>query len=467
MFTDKVEIEVKAGKGGDGKLSFRHEKYREMGGPDGGDGGQGGNVIIQVDHNTSTLSHYRTNRQVKAENGESGGDNRKKGKSGEDTIIRVPAGTLVHEAPAQAARESRVKSQESGIADRAEPKLPATSYQLPPLADLTTDGQTAVLAKGGRGGFGNAHFKSSTRQSPRIAEVGEPGEAKQLILELKLVADVGLIGLPNAGKSTLLSVISNAKPEIADYPFTTLIPNLGVVDFDDNTFLVADIPGLIEGASLGKGLGDEFLRHIERTAVLLHLIDAQSPDPFKDWQTVNRELREYQTDMTNKPQIVVLTKIDAIDPKQLKGVMLSLSKHLKSASDPSTPLRSVQGDSMGIYAISAPAHRGIDELLRAVKPLVDAARTTRNAEREEEAIPVIDQISRPELWQVSEEAPGIFRLRGEQIQGFARRTNWDSEDGVERLRDILRKTGVARELERRGAKPGDIINIGDNELEWL
>src|SRR5664279_4595075 len=245
MFADSATIEVRAGKGGDGRSSFRHEKYRAMGGPDGGNGGHGGDVIFAVDHNLNTLSHYRTAKIIRADDAEAGGGNRSNGAASDSITLGVPPGTEIWE----------------------DDKL---------LADLTAVDASVVIAKGGRGGFGNAHFKSSTRQSPRTAELGEPGEARKLRLELKLVADVGLVGLPNAGKSTLLSVISNAKPEIASYPFTTLVPNLGVVDVDDFGFLVADIPGLIEGASEGKGLGDEFLRHIERTAVLLHLIDPAS-----------------------------------------------------------------------------------------------------------------------------------------------------------------------------------------------
>jgi GTPase len=419
-FTDQAEIEVRAGKGGDGKLGFRHEKFRAKGGPDGGDGGHGGDVIILADHNLDTLSQFRTRRKIAAEDGSSGADNRKHGKSGEDTIIRVPVGTQVLEG------------------DRL-------------IVDLANLGDQKVVARGGRGGFGNAHFTSSTRQAPRLAERGEPGEVKKLKLELKLVADVGLVGLPNAGKSTLLSVISNARPEIGDYPFTTLTPNLGVVDFEGNGFLVADIPGLIEGASQGKGLGDEFLRHIERTAVILHLIDAHSEDIVHDYQTIQNELKSYEVDLTAKPQIVVLTKTEGVEAKDLKALMKSLSKELPKGHK--------------LFAISAQAHQGLDELLREAAKVVEADRKRRAAEEAAKPKVVISIEDFPKLWKVEREGDG-WRVTGGQIESFAARTNWAERDAVERIRDILRKRGVMRELSRQGIERGDMIRIGTNELEW-
>ncbi len=418
-FADRVEIEVKAGKGGDGKLSFRHEKYRAKGGPDGGDGGRGGDVVFATDHNVNTLAKYRTSRVVKAEDGQGGGDNRKHGKAGVDAIIRVPMGTQILEG-------ERV------------------------IADLAEEGTEKVIAYGGRGGFGNAHFTASARQAPRIAEKGEPGEAKKLVLELKLVADVGLVGLPNAGKSTLLSVISNAKPEIADYPFTTLTPNLGVVDFDKQGFLVADIPGLIEGASDGKGLGDEFLRHVERTAVVLHLIDIHSADIAKDYKTIQNELKSYDVDLTSKPQIVVLTKVEGMKPSEIASATKKLKKLTKNP----------------IFAISAQAHQGLDGLLRAAGKIVKIERDRRAAEAAERPKVVISQEDFPQLWSVVEE-DGAWRVIGGRIEGFAARTDWDSRDGVERMRDILAKTGICKELTRRGAEPGAMIRIGNHELELL
>ncbi len=421
MFVDSATIELKAGKGGDGRSSFRHEKYRAMGGPDGGDGGRGGDVIIRVDHNLNTLVAYRNAKTIRAESGEPGGGNRSHGKNGLDQIVKVPQGTQVWEDDVL-------------------------------VVDLTGPKDEAVIGKGGRGGFGNAHFKSSTRQAPRNAELGDPGESHKLRLELKMVADVGLVGLPNAGKSTLLSVISNAKPEIADYPFTTLVPNLGVVDVDEFGFLVADIPGLIEGASEGKGLGDEFLRHIERTAVLLHLVDPSSADPATDYKVIQSELAHYEVDLSLKPQLIVITKSETVDAKTLADATKAIKKVAKA-----TP----------IFVISAQAHVGLLEVLRAAAVLVKDARAVRERYIAETAIPVIETIDLPDFWRVVTEEDGIFRVIGERIEGFARRTNFEEDDGVRRLRDILAKTGVARELRRQGAVDGDIIRIGDTELTWL
>jgi GTPase len=420
-FVDTTTIEIKAGKGGDGRSSFLHEKYRAMGGPDGGDGGRGGDVIMRVDHNLNTLVAYRNSKTIRAEDGQAGGGNRMHGKNGADQIVPVPQGTQVWE----------------------DDKL---------VHDLTGVADEVVVAKGGRGGFGNAHFKSSTRQSPRNAELGEPGDAHKLRLELKMVADVGLVGLPNAGKSTLLSVISNAKPEIADYPFTTLVPNLGVVDVDDFGFLVADIPGLIEGASEGKGLGDEFLRHIERTAVLLHLVDPGSADPVADYKVIQAELKQYQVDLSAKPQIIVITKQETVDEVTLGTVTKAIKK--------------VAGKTP-VFTISAQAHQGLLEVLRAAAKLVKAARTKRERELAEAAVPVIESVDLPDFWRVTAEPGGVYRVTGERIEGFARRTNFDEDDGVRRLRDILAKTGVARELRRQGIQDGDTVRIGNAELAWL
>jgi GTP-binding protein len=414
MFVDTAKIQVSAGNGGDGRLSFRHEKYRALGGPDGGDGGRGGNVVLRAGHNQNTLASYRTARRIKAEDGQAGGGDRKHGRAGADVTLDVPEGTQVWEG------------------DRL-------------VADLTADGQTAVIARGGRGGFGNAHFKSSTRQAPRAAELGEKGETFKLRLELKLVADVGLVGLPNAGKSTLLSVISSAKPEIADYPFTTLVPNLGVVDAPGGGFLAADIPGLIEGASEGKGLGDQFLRHIERTAVLLHLVDGASDNVAADRDTIEKELSAYSPELHTKPRLTVLTKIDGLTNQEVAAKLKALG---------GKP-----------FAISAQAHTGLQPLLAAVSELVAQARTERRAVESE--LPVIDVAALPDLWSVEPDGEGAFRITGTRLEGFARRTNFDQDEAVARLRDILRKNGVARELHRLGAQPGDTIRIAGQEFAWL
>ncbi|NCU38740.1 GTPase ObgE, partial [Candidatus Saccharibacteria bacterium] len=282
MFVDTATVTIQAGKGGYGVVSFRHEIYVDKGGPDGGDGGRGGDVIFEATENLNTLIDFRYKPELKAKNGGNGAKRRMHGKSGDDLIVKVPVGTVVK-------RDGSI------------------------IADLTEHGQRVVVAKGGDGGFGNAHFKSSTRQTPKIAELGEQGEAYQAELELKLLADVGLVGFPNAGKSTFLSVVSNAKPEIAEYEFTTLTPNLGVADIDDGTLLIADIPGLIEGASEGKGLGDAFLRHIERTGVLLHLIDGYSDDIVKSYQAIRNELSAYSQELVTRPEVVALTKTEGLD----------------------------------------------------------------------------------------------------------------------------------------------------------
>jgi GTP-binding protein len=420
MFTDVATIEIKAGKGGDGRLSFRHEKYRAKGGADGGNGGRGGSVIFRVDHNANTLASYRTVRLVAADDGQVGGENRRNGRQGADVTIKLPPGTQVWEGETL-------------------------------LADLTEDGQEVVMARGGRGGFGNAHFVSSVRQAPRTAELGEPGEARKLRLELKLVADVGLVGLPNAGKSTLLSVISNAKPEIADYAFTTLVPNLGVVDHRGYGFMVADIPGLIEGASAGKGLGDEFLRHIERTAVIVHLIDAGSDDVVRDYGIIQGELAQYAVDLSARPQVVAVTKVETVEPAQAEAAVTAVCA--AGAAD--------------VFAISAQAHRGLEPLLDRLATVVKADREARAAVQAEAAVPVIETASLPDLWRVETEGDGVYRVTGERIEGFARRTDFNQDEGVERLRDIMRKQGIARELRRQGARDGDTVRIGDTELAWL
>jgi GTP-binding protein len=421
MFADTAKIEIRAGNGGNGRMSFRHEKYREKGGPDGGNGGRGGDIVFVADHNQNTLSKYRTQRLLVAEDGEMGGENEKNGRHGKEITVPVPPGTQVWEGDTL-------------------------------IVDLLDEGQQAVIAKGGRGGFGNAHFTSSVRQAPRMAELGEPGEARNLRLELKMVADVGLIGLPNAGKSTLLSVISNAKPEIANYPFTTLIPNLGVVEQDDFAFLAADIPGLIEGASLGKGLGDEFLRHVERTAVLLHLIDCQTDDLMGNYEVIRHELASYVVDLSDRPQLVVLSKAEALLPEQV---------------DEQAELLRAQGHE--VFIISAQAHQGLVPLLRRTVQLVKVAREAQALAAAEHELPVIDMSALPDAWRLEQEEINIWRLHGERLEGFARRTDMDSDDGVERLRDILRRSGVDRALKKVASDDPEnevFLRIGDHEIEW-
>jgi GTPase len=419
MFVDSVRVKLQAGKGGDGALSFRHEKFVDRGGPDGGDGGNGGDIILRASRNQDTLAAFRYKKLLKAESGQPGGKRKKHGKKGQDLKIDVPVGTVI--------------SDNTGNL----------------LADFIQDGQTAVIAKGGRGGFGNAHFISSTRQAPRITEKGEQGDDFEAQMELKMIADVGLIGLPNAGKSTLLSVISNARPEIADYPFTTLNPHLGVVDIDGSTLLVADIPGLIEGASQGKGLGDEFLRHVERTKVLLHLIDIYSLDIVKDYRTIIKELKDYKIDLSKKPQLVALTKIEGVDKRDIEARL----KELKKAVPRGTSLS----------AISSPSGAGVTELLRELKKRVDKAAKQPKAKKLRPSLPVITLRRDDTAWHLAKSDDGYI-VTGKKIEKFARRTKFGDFYAEQRLRDIMRRMGISHELQRQGAKAGQAISIGSPEI---
>lgn len=423
MFIDVAHVKVKAGDGGNGVVSFRHEIYVDKGGPDGGDGGDGGDVVFQASRNQNTLANFRFQKEIKAEPGQSGAKRKMHGKSGKRLVVQVPVGTSV-----VAADETLV-------------------------ADLIEDGQEAVIAKGGSGGFGNAHFTSSTRQVPRIAEKGEKGQELEVKLELKMIADVGIIGLPNAGKSTLLSVISNARPEIANYPFTTITPNLGVVDLgDSSSLLFADIPGLIEGASQGKGLGDDFLRHVERTAVLLHLIDSYQDDPVQAYKTIQDELKAYKVDLTDRPQLVALTKTEGLDDE----IVTDLKQRLQKVLPKDTPL----------YAISAQSKQGIKELLRHIGNTVVAERAKKELEvSPEDMLPVIT-LSTENKWTVTETKKG-FLVTGFKIEKFAQRTDFDNYHGVQRLRDIMRKMGIMHELERKKINPGERITIGDPAIGTL
>lgn len=458
MFVDTAKVKLQAGKGGDGAVSFRHEIYIPKGGPDGGDGGKGGSIIFKADKDTNTLLDFRFTPELKAEDGKNGSGTRSAGRSGKDLIIEVPIGTVVY----------KVDSSISG--DTAVGKTAVTGPRIP-LADLTHDGQEAVIAKGGDGGFGNAHFKSSTRQAPIVAEVGEPGEEFVAELELKLLADVGLVGLPNAGKSTFLSVVSNAKPEIADYPFTTITPNLGMATVDKRDILIADIPGLIEGASEGKGLGHAFLRHVDRTAVLLHLIDAYADDAGKSYQIIRGELEKY-SDLKDRPEIVALTKCEGLDAdiiEMQKQAILKVNKNAK------------------IFTISAVAHQGITELLRALASQIEESKagiargdtaggtpasephasavgeTAVAGPRQELPIISLPDSARKTSWKITQDGDK-FIVTGEKIEKFARRTNLYNYASVNRLRDIMKKLGIKAELTSLGATPESIISIAGKEF---
>ncbi|MBP9820689.1 GTPase ObgE [Candidatus Saccharibacteria bacterium] len=418
MFIDIVTVKIAAGNGGDGKVNFRHEKYVEKGGPDGGDGGNGGNVIMQATRNENTLAVFRYTKELKAENGQSGGMRNKHGRSAQDLVIPVPVGTVVKDL-----LNNEV------------------------IADFTEDGAQAIIAKGGDGGFGNAHFTSSVRQAPRVAEKGEKGEIKEVQLEMKLVADIGLVGLPNAGKSSFLSVVSNARPEIADYPFTTLTPNLGVADISGISLLIADVPGLIEGASKGKGLGDTFLRHISRCQILLHLIDATSNDVVADYNAIRGELVASKELLAQKDAIVVLTKIDLLDDDLLQMQKEALSKVVPQAHP--------------IMEISAQAHKGTKELLKyAANVIVRQADEMAKTENNEE-LPVIRLNNNVLPWRVSIIKKGRYLVTGHRIEKFARRTDYENVHGVNRLKDIMQKMGITHELIKQDIQPGDTIVIGE------
>lgn len=431
MFIDVAKVFIQAGKGGDGAVSFRREIYVDKGGPDGGDGGKGGDVIFVATENLNTLIDFRFKPELKATNGVNGSKRNRRGGSGENLYVKVPVGTLV---------------KRDGVV----------------IADLNEHDQEVVIAKGGEGGFGNAHFKSSVRQTPRIAEVGELGETFDAELELKLLADVGLVGFPNAGKSTFLSVVSNATPEIADYAFTTLTPNLGVADIDDGSVLIADIPGLIEGASEGKGLGDAFLRHVERTAVLLHLIDVYSDDIAKSYQTIRNELENYSSELAKRPEVVALSKTEGLD----EDIIAMQMDAVKAASSPNTV----------VMSISSSAHKGLKDVLRELRNQVELAR-----KREKELLdtgdldasddrPVIslNEKQLADSWAVEKDnESGHFIVRGEKIEKFARRTDFANFEGVNRLRDIMQKMGITHELNRAGATGESIIEIAGNEFTFI
>jgi GTP-binding protein len=418
LFFDEATITVRGGNGGNGVVSFRREAHVPLGGPNGGNGGKGGDVYLRVNGQMNTLVFFTRQRSFHAENGEHGSGQSKQGRSGDDLYIDVPPGTIV-------------RNQDTGEI----------------LGDLVYEGQTLLVAAGGRGGRGNEAFKSSTRQAPRFAEKGAPGESYTLKLELKLIADVGLLGKPNAGKSTLLSRVSAARPKIADYPFTTLSPNLGVVEIDQRALVFADIPGLIEGAHEGAGLGLQFLRHVERTRLLVHLLDGASPDPLEDFRAINRELALYSEKLAAKPQIVVLNKMDLTEARES---LAELQREL--------------GNEVGhVYAISAVTGENVRELLRAI-----ADRLAELPKEEPEAPMFVFRPHEREsvAFTITQEAPGVYRLAGEEIERLAVMTDWSSYEAAERFARILHGRGITAKMEEMGVEVGDTILIGDMELEW-
>jgi GTPase len=419
MFTDQVEIHVKSGKGGDGMVHFHREKFIPRGGPDGGDGGKGGDVIFEVKPTLNTLSSFRQNQRFRAEDGVKGGPSQMTGRNGKDLIIYVPPGTVLSDA------------------DTGEL-----------IGDLTEPGQKLTVLKGGRGGRGNQHFATSRNQVPRTAEKGEPAQEKRIKLELKLIADIGLIGLPNAGKSTLLSVLTNAKPKIAAYPFTTLEPNLGVANIDDNTTVVlADIPGLIEGASQGAGLGHDFLRHIQRTRVLIHLLDGLSEDPVADYSQINSELSLFEANLAKKPQILALNKIDQ---PEVQERLAEIQKKFKKLN-------------VELMTISALARTNTRELLiKAYQKLEE----TPPPEAVELPLPVYKPKEDPREFAVTREGTNEWRISGVAIERAASMTYWQHDGSVRRFQKIMETLGVDEALRKAGVQEGDTVAIGEFELEW-
>lgn len=419
MFTDQVEIHIRSGKGGDGMVHFRREKYVPRGGPDGGDGGKGGDVVFEVASTLNTLSSFRQNQKFKAEDGVNGGPSQMTGRNGKDLVIHVPPGTVIYDA------------------DTGEL-----------IGDLTQPFQQLTVLKGGRGGRGNQHFATSRNQAPRTAEKGEPAEEKRLKLELKLIADIGLIGVPNAGKSTLLSVLTNAKPKIAPYPFTTLEPNLGVANIDaDTTVVLADIPGLIEGASHGVGLGHDFLRHIQRTRVLIHLLDGLSEDPLADYSQINSELALFDPNLTKKPQLVALNKIDQ---PEVQERLADIQKKFKKRN-------------VDLMTISALARTNTRELLsKAAQKLAE----TPPLEEVEPPMPVYRPKEDPRQFAVTQEDANKWRVSGTAIERAASMTYWQHDGSVRRFQKIMETLGVDEALRKAGIQEGDTVAIGEFELEW-
>ncbi len=445
MFLDEAIIEVTGGDGGRGCVSWRREKFVPMGGPDGGNGGKGGDIILMADENTDTLSNFSSRKRFEAEKGRFGSGKNKAGRAAEDRVLLVPPGTYVWELPS-----------EEGVKEKTL------------IADLAHHGDRIVVARGGRGGYGNSHFVSSTRQHPDFAELGEPGEHKDIQLELKLVADVGIIGYPSVGKSTLISVISAARPKIAAYPFTTLIPNLGVVTVDERSFVVSDLPGLIEGASEGKGLGDRFLKHIERCGVLLHVLDISHAlgldselDPKileKDYHAIRKELAAYSPTLSAKRELVILNKADLI-PDRLEWLQDALKK-------------------LGIpvfMAISGATKQGIQELLRALLPIVLEERTKREHDTQEQelqqanVIPVLrphDDDLRMGAYRIEKrEEDDALIVRGKRIEQFTKMTDLTSRGALERFRDVMERTGVIKALQKLGWEDGKAVYIGSIRVD--
>lgn len=422
MFVDEIKVQVKAGNGGNGIVAFRREKYVPLGGPAGGDGGNGGHIIFEVDEGLSTLLDFRYNRHFKAKNGENGMSKGKHGRAADDYVIPVPPGTTVYDVETDAV-----------------------------IADLVEHGEQAIIAHGGRGGRGNIRFATSRNPAPHLSENGEPGEEKEIRLELKVLADVGLVGFPSVGKSTMLSVLSAAKPKIADYPFTTLQPNLGVVRVDDGrSFVMADLPGLIEGAHEGVGLGIQFLRHIERTRVIVHVVDMASVDgrdPYEDYEQINYELSQYEIDLTDRKQIVVANKMD-----------------MPEAQEQLETFRKQLPNDMDVFPISAVTREGLQPLLYKIADLLETI--PKQATVIEEQV-VITHEEEEQPFTITRADDGTFILSGEKVEKLFLMTNFQSEEGAQKFARTLRHLGVDEKLREHGAVDGDTIQLLDLEFEFV
>ena len=421
-FIDRVKIYVQAGTGGNGTVAFRREAHVPKGGPSGGDGGRGGSVIFVATNSLSTLLDLRYYREYKAQNGEKGHAKKMHGADADDLVIRVPVGTCVYD-------------DDTGNI----------------IADLTKDGQRAVIAKGGRGGRGNARFASSRNPAPKICENGEPGEKFNLRVELKLLADVGLVGFPSVGKSTLLSVVSKARPQIADYHFTTIVPNLGVVQVKDGrSFVMADLPGLIEGASQGKGLGHQFLRHIERCRVIVHIIDmsgSEGRDPYEDYVTINKELGEYEYRLLERPQIIVANKMDGDEAEE------NLKKFKEKLGD------------QKVFPIIAPIHEGIDAVLYAVADALEIAPDFFNQEEEQESV-LYTYKEEEKPFTIHNKGNGVWEVTGKKVERLVQMASFTTDDGFQRFALQIRNMGIDDALREAGCEDGDTVRLYDFEFEF-
>ncbi len=421
MFKDTSTIFIQAGNGGNGAVTFHREKYVAAGGPDGGDGGKGGNVVAVADKNVSTLLDFKYKKKYIAENGGNGMDSRRSGKNGEDLVIKFPCGTIIRDA-------------ESGKV----------------ICDLKKDGDSAIIARGGSGGWGNSHFATSTRQTPKFAKAGLKGDARDVTLELKLIADVGLLGFPNVGKSTFLSIVSDAKPKIANYHFTTLQPNLGVVNMGDGSFVIADIPGIIEGASEGVGLGHDFLRHVERTRVLLHFVDVsgcEARNPLEDFDTINTELEKYSPKLAEKPQIVVANKMDI-------PTFFDNFEAFKNE---------LEGRGYKVFGISGATKQGVTEVLNYAYEML----SNLPAEEEEEYEYFdFEEVKRDDSFEVFVDS-GVYVVEGDRIENLVNSTNFDDYESLQFFQRMLRKLGVISELEKAGINEGDPVYMYGVEFDFV